>query len=227
MATAKDIQAALIGYPRQLTWDDFKTVEELPDGHHQHEAGVSMDFKVTHYGILWQGGKALYKPRVTVSLVDAWALARVRGDKELLKHEQGHFDITGLIARDLAATLLDLQLDPKKLEAEMTAPAANPAEHDAKVQRVTKMWKAAMKKAEERARTIALKLNNSAIAEGLYDFDTSHGLDRELQRDWDGLLLHVRLHNLNFEQALIQRGWLYDPRPADPMLPRRMLQGAR
>src|SRR5262249_5127872 len=118
--------------------------------------------------------------------------------KELLKHEQGHFDITGLIARDLAATLLDLQLDPKKLDAEMTAPAANPAEHDAKVQRVTKMWKAAMKKAEERARTIALKLNNSAIAEGLYDFDTSHGLDRELQRDWDGLLLHIRLHNLNF-----------------------------
>src|ERR1700752_3661640 len=98
MATAKDIQAALIGYPRQLRWEDFKTVGELPEDQPEHEAGLSMDFKVTHYGILWQGGKALYKPQVTVYLKDAWCLARVRGDKQLLKHEQGHFDITGLVA---------------------------------------------------------------------------------------------------------------------------------
>jgi len=130
-----------------------------------------------------------------------------------LAHEQGHFDITGLIARDLAATLLDLQLEPKKLEAEMTAPAANPAEHEAKVQRVNRMWKVAMNKAVDRAQALARKLNNTYTTEGLYDFDTSHGTDRDSQKEWDRLLQHVKLTYANFEEALRKFGWFYDPRP--------------
>lgn len=227
MATPREIQEALIGYPRQLRWEDFKTVAELPEDQQEHDAGLAMDFKVTHYGILWQGGKALHKPQVTVYLKDAWCLERARGDKALLQHEQGHFDITGLIARDLAATLLDLELDKKKLAAEMLAPAANPGEHQEKVQRVVKMWKVAMNKAVDRAWLLVGKLNNSHISEGLYDFDTSHGLDRDMQKEWDGLLLHVRMHNLNFEKALTQRGWLHDPRPGDPPIPRHMHGGVR
>jgi hypothetical protein len=223
MATPKEIQAALIGYPRQLRWEDFRTVDELPDSTRpEHDAGVKMDFRITHYGILYQGGKALYKPQVTVTLMDAWATARARTDKALLKHEQGHFEIMGLLARDLAATLLDLELDNKKVNEVMLAPAANPAEAEAKMQRFVNMWKAAMKKAEEKAWALSAKLNNTPGSEGLYDLDTSHGLDRDFQRDWDALLLHVKMHNLNFEQALIKRGWLYDPRPADPVIPARV-----
>ncbi|MCI0429450.1 MAG: hypothetical protein L0210_02755 [Rhodospirillales bacterium] len=216
MASPKEIQAALIGYPHQLRWDEFKKVDELPDGvQPEHDAGVAMDFKVTHYGVLWAGGKALHKPQVTVVLdsSNTWATDRARTDKKLLAHEQGHFDITGLIARDLAATLLDLQLDPKKLEAEMTAPAANPAEHEAKVQRVNRMWKVAMNKAVDRAQALARKLNNTYSTEGLYDLDTSHGTDRDSQTEWDRMLQHVKLTYANFEETLRKFGWLYDPRP--------------
>ncbi len=230
MATPKEIQAALIGYPRQLRWDDFRKVDELPDGMQpEHDAGVGIDFKVTHFGILWAGGKALYKPQVAVVLdsSNTWATDRARTDQKLLAHEQGHFDITGLIARDLAATLLDLQLDPKKLEAEMLAPAANPAEHQAKVDRVTRMWRVAIRQAVDRAQALAMELNNTPTSQGLYDLDTSHGTDRDSQREWDGLLQHVKLTNASFEATLVKRGWLYDPRPPDPRIPVHPLRPMR
>src|SRR5262245_28517209 len=102
MATPKEIQAALIGYPRELKWDDFRTIDEPPDGTRpEHDAHVSMNFRITHYGILYRDGKALDRDqlKVTVTLKDAWATARARTDKALLKHEQGHFDIMGLLAR--------------------------------------------------------------------------------------------------------------------------------
>jgi hypothetical protein len=221
MATPKQIQAALIGYPRQLTWDDFRTIEEPPDGTPpEHDAGLSMDFNPS-YGILYQQVNVIDNLRVKVVLKDAWCTTRARTDKALLKHEQGHFDITGLIARDLAAALLDLKLDRKKMDEIMLAPAANPNEFYEKTQRFANLWQAAIRKHVDHAKALAAKLNNTFTAEGLYDFDTSHGADRDFQKDWDALLLHVRMHNLNFEQTLIKRGWLVDPRPADPTIPAR------
>ncbi len=162
-----------------------------------------------------------------MTLKDAWATARARTDKKLLQHEQGHFDITGLIARDLAAALLDLELDRKKVHEVVTAPAANPAEAEAKAQRFVAMWKNAINKPVDHAKALAAKLNNTATSDGLYDFDTSHGLDRDMQTEWDGVLQHVRLHNLNFEQTFIKRGWLNDPRPPDPTVPVRVPAGVR
>jgi hypothetical protein len=205
-----EIQAALLGYPRQLRWDDFKRVDEPPAGvQPEHDAGVAMDFKLTHFGILWSEGRALNKPQVAVVLdsSNTWATDRARTDKKLLAHEQGHFDITGLIARDLAAKLLDMQLDPQKLRAEMLAPAANPAEHEAKVQRVNRMWRVAMKQAVDRAQALARKLNNTFSTEGLYDLDTSHGTDRDSQKDMGLAVATRQIDQCQFRGDALQ-AWL-------------------
>jgi hypothetical protein len=205
MATPQQIHAALVGYPRQLSWDDFRTVDRPPNDE-PYDASISPSFRITRFGIAWGGshGSYIYNPQVTVTLDPSatWAIAGARRQKALLEHEQGHLDIVGLVARDLAVKLLDMHLDKTRLQAEFN----NPVAFDVRTRRINALWDVAMTEAMNRAVALMNKLQNRGIGEtSLYDLDTKHGADRGGQKDWDKLLRHVKQTNANFEKTLIER----------------------
>lgn len=92
---------ALVGLPRGITWDDFTEVEEQPAG--EHEAAYTK----ARWNLSWGfpsgiGDYTVANVNITVEMLrdESWV---VSGSKTaaLLRHEQGHYDITALGARDL------------------------------------------------------------------------------------------------------------------------------
>jgi hypothetical protein len=96
---------SLTGWPRNVTWDEFREVPSNPEGGDE-DAYISTAFPYT-----WDWGSEgrtyrVTNVRVTIRLRDgeSWVV-RGRQSNDLLSHEQGHYDITGLMGRDLAEDL--------------------------------------------------------------------------------------------------------------------------
>jgi len=119
MATQKEIQTVLVGFPRRLTWDDFEKRDDAPG--EEERAQVSSEVTIRKGWVAFGGkhGVYLYGPKVTLTLkkTETWARDDVRGKAVVLDHEQGHFDIQGLLARDLAIALIDFRFDPQQVKS--------------------------------------------------------------------------------------------------------------
>jgi hypothetical protein len=212
MAAMKEIHKAMVGFPRQLRWDDFGRVDQSPQP--PMEAMTASKYEITQSA--YTSGTAANDNRgsyfvdplkVTVSFVasNSWAVPWARTNPRLLAHEQGHFDITGLIARDFTRRLLDLRVYGHELIDANNLSAANNA-LDKKV-------------AQVRKRMHALWEFLQGGEDDLYDTDTLHGTNEAGQREWSALLHHVKLLNVGFEEALIARGFiriLSDPQGGPP-----------
>ena len=101
----------LAGWPRTLTWENFREVDSAPDGGVEAaqihpEAIQPAEVRVTR-----EGGTlrlSAYTVRVRIVRDDTWVVTSQKSDT-LLIHEQGHFDIVGLTARDMVADLAALR----------------------------------------------------------------------------------------------------------------------
>ena len=116
--TNQQVMAHITGWPRQLSWWNFKKVDAVPAGFPDNsDAFTTAEFS-------WAGATAKNKDqkyyfpnvRVTVRLVQdqTWVLkdvAKGPSNALVLKHEQGHYNITGLAARDLCRDLMQLEED--------------------------------------------------------------------------------------------------------------------
>lgn len=152
----------LHGWPRRIQWREFQDVASRPPGEHedaQIHAEAILDDNVT---ICREGGRlrlGSFGVRVQVTESDSWVVTASKSDA-LLAHEQGHFDLQGLDARQLMNDLAALR--------------ASSAEE---LQRL-------VTERIERSRTDAQAMSDRYDSEA----ETNHGRNAEKQRQWEAAI---------------------------------------
>ncbi|MEW8523001.1 MAG: DUF922 domain-containing protein [Candidatus Thiodiazotropha endolucinida] len=94
----------LIGWPRQLTWSDFRDIQSRPRGESE-DARISMGFRPGRVRVVEEASEhrlGEMEFEMVLNAAGSWAVVSAK-IAELLAHEQGHFDIVGLCYRDLVA----------------------------------------------------------------------------------------------------------------------------
>ena len=156
---------AVRNWPSKVAWAQFKKVDSTPVGHttNAHIEAVytnppGKQFQPVKVGKHFK----LTKVNLVMKLVPAetWVV-KGKPSKALLNHEQGHWDILGLIAREYHKEL-------KKLRTSSL-----------------KQLRARFKKLEARMQAKAKKIN---LGTGVYDTDTDHGKKKAQQKKWDALI---------------------------------------
>src|SRR5215470_868208 len=173
MATLQEIQAAMSGFPRNLSWNDFPRVQNSPAPPHQ--ARTAARWATTGWTVRVVNGEyRVHGARVNVSLdgSNMWAVPGARTSAALLRHEQGHYDITGLIARDLIRKILDLSLDAVVIGA-MQGAGNTPQQHQ---NFALARFQSYINTFMQEANDLSAKLQTNPVtrADGIYDVQTNH-----------------------------------------------------
>lgn len=190
MATAQQIQAAMRGFPRNLAWNNFKPVQNSPKPPSEAETAAGWSFG--HGGIVLVNGE--YRPRnvaVTVTLNPAsWATPSARGSTALLTHEQGHYDITGLVARDVVQQMLDWSYADIVIECAKDS-GKSPADY---LRYANKLFTADVKKFVDDANALMARLQTNPVtkADGIYDVQTNHSQNTGAQSTWDNRFTRLK-----------------------------------
>ena len=147
----------LVGWPRKIGWREFPNVKSRPPGV-QEDAQISSEGAPdTNIRPQQKNGRFLI-PKITVRFTvvhdDTWVVQDKKTDA-LLAHEQRHFDITGLIGREMGTAMLAIR-------------AADMAELQQEVTRILEHYREQAKKLTEQ-----------------YDDETEHGLKADKQRQWE------------------------------------------
>lgn len=205
MATPEQIKAVLHGFPHDLKWTNFRSVDPSPSPPHQAQTATSLSMRWS--GVALKRGLYQFKGlRIDVSVngPSTWAVSAARTNPVLLRHEQGHYDITGLIARDLANNLLDVSLDAGVVASLLEA-GKTVAEHMRYVQgRFQQSFDDYSREAN--ALLAKLQTNPQTHADGIYDTQTQHGLNQAAQTVWDDRFAQLKRSNASFALALALAG---------------------
>lgn len=147
----------LTGWPRQISWDEFKALSTRPAGE-KEDAQIDTQTAQPDRVVVArdQGRFRLGNFEVALKVVrnNSWVVTSQKSDA-LLSHEQGHFDITGLVARDLVKALGALRVSTT----------------DELQREVSRLYEA--------YRTWGQQLSDE------YDEKTNHGRDATVQSDWE------------------------------------------
>jgi hypothetical protein len=149
--------AHVTGWPRNLTWADFPEVASAPDASDENAQIHAEITQPTNVGVVHEHGQVRISSltvNLSVDRGDSWVVRSAKAD-DLLSHEQGHFDITGMMGRDMGAEI-------------MAARASSTGDLQTAVTAII-----------QRYRTLAKTLNDR------YDTETNHGRNREAQARWD------------------------------------------
>jgi hypothetical protein len=183
----------LEGHDESLGWRDFmgSPPEHLPPGEAAYtEARFDLNFGYDYDTATATKGYRITDVgvKVTVERGNMWSVKSGRTDA-LLKHEQGHYDIVALLARDLYDELdgWNTGKQPK---------------------RFTKATDLSGTVNRMRRSTYALitRIGGSARNVGVYDKQTNHGLDAKAQDKWDAALLDARANGTRVAKALGKLG---------------------
>jgi hypothetical protein len=150
----------LSGWPRTIGWGEFQEVSSRPAGEDENAQIHSEVIQPDRVGIERDNGRlrlAGYTVQVRLDREQSWVVTSQK-TAELLAHEQRHFDITGLSARDLVSDLSAIR-------------AANSEDLQREVTRII-----------QRQAQLADTLTTQ------YDTQTDHGRNREAQSRWDAHL---------------------------------------
>jgi hypothetical protein len=205
MATLREIQAAMNGFPRSLTWSNFRPVANSLSPPAQAQTGAR--WSTTGWSVrVVNGAYRVHGARVNVGLDphNTWAVPGARTSAALLRHEQGHYDITGLIARDLIRKILDLSLDVVVIGA-MQAAGNTPHQHqNFAVQRFQSYINTYVQEAN--ALSAKLQTDPTTGADGIYDVQTNHSQNANGQAAWNARLQRMMAGDENFELNLAMEG---------------------
>ena len=98
--------------PAQLSWNDFLPVDSLPDGSGDEAQTAATMSEMNGISPVLTNGKFVL-PDLTLAVgldrTQTMVIKTANKTADLLKHEQGHFDITVLTVRALAAELEQLK----------------------------------------------------------------------------------------------------------------------
>ncbi|MBW9256430.1 MAG: DUF922 domain-containing Zn-dependent protease [Candidatus Thiodiazotropha sp. (ex. Lucinisca nassula)] len=92
----------LSGWPRQLAWSDFTDIQSRPSGESE-DATIAMAMHPGRLRFLEEGGQHRLGDvafQMLLNEAGTWVVASAK-TAELLRHEQGHYDIVGLCYRDM------------------------------------------------------------------------------------------------------------------------------
>ena len=171
-------RTVLEGHEETLGWQDFQA--SAPAGYTGDAAQTEARFDM-QYDYEWDDthghtGYRVDHVQVTVTLDRAsmWADKASR-TAELLKHEQGHYDIVALVARDLFNELTGWESgkSPKRFRKETDL-------------------KNAADRLRRQATSLAARLSGTATTVGVYDKQTKHMRDTKAQGEWDKALEAAR-----------------------------------
>lgn len=147
----------LVGWPRAIKWKEFTPIKSRPPGEKEDAQIHSEGVPDTNLRPQPENGRFRI-PKITVRFTvvrdDTWVVQDKKTDV-LLAHEQHHFDITGLIGREMGTALLAIR-------------AADMSELQREVTRILKHY-----------RDQAEKLTTQ------YDDETEHGRNADKQRQWE------------------------------------------
>lgn len=206
MATLDEIKKVLTGFPYQLKWTNFRGEKTSPNPPHEAQSA-------SYYQTHWTGAVSLTKGVYRISgfsievLVNgtlSWAVPSARTKPDLLQHEQGHYDITGLVARDMAMNMLDLTFD----EAVVSALADVGKTAATRKLYVNGRLKAAFDEQLARADALLAKLQTDPQTRlpGIYDQQTNHSNNRQAQALWDDRFARLKRSSESFAFALTLAG---------------------
>jgi hypothetical protein len=156
---------AVKNWPSKVNWNQFKKVAKAPGGattvahiEGEYRNPPGRQFQVVQDGKLFK----LTDVNLVLKLIRAetWVI-KGKESKDLLAHEQGHWDILGLIAREYHKEI-------KKLRGTSVA-----------------QLQSRFQKLEAR---IAEKRDNLNSGSGGYDTETDHGREKAQQKKWDALI---------------------------------------
>jgi hypothetical protein len=144
------------GWPRLIRWGEFHHLDGRPENEHEDALVAPMtspgEARIARPGREWMVAEI----DVEVVLREQSWVVRDRKTSKLLDHEQGHFDIHGIIAgRDLVEEIKALR------------------------ERNGRRLGNALRRKLRRAKRRAQRMTNA------YDADTSHGQDEERQAAWE------------------------------------------
>jgi len=97
----------LAGWPRKIAWSEFKPVLQRPSGENEDAQIDTQTQQPSRVRVKREQGQfrlGSITMRLAVIHNNSWVVADQKNDA-LLAHEQGHFDITGLVAGDLVKAL--------------------------------------------------------------------------------------------------------------------------
>lgn len=183
------LRTALEGHELTLSWDDFKA--GVPANRPPGEAASTEARFDLAYDYDWDKAQTTqgYRinhvfVRVTLHRDRMWAVASAR-TPALLAHEQGHYDIVALVARDLYQELTgwNTATPPKRFRKDSDL-------------------KSAADRSRREATSLADHVGGSAQSTGVYDQQTNHGLDAKIQSQWDQALADARLFGTGVLSAL-------------------------
>jgi len=195
VATMQEIQAVMTGFPRTLRWDNFSSVQASRQPPRLALTRSTMNMAAGWGAAMVGGAYRVRRLRISVTFdgMGSWVTAAGRAKASLLQHEQGHLDITGLVARDLAGSILDLMLDEVRF-----TPATAQAEFQ---RRITELG--------QQANALLSRLQSNGNIDGLYDQQTQHGDNGAAQSRWDGIFSRAKLGNpQSFRLGLTMAGIL-------------------
>jgi len=195
----------MTGFPRTLTWNNFPNAATSHSPPHQ--AMTSASWATSGWSVHVVNNEYRVRgARVTVTLNSgsSWATPTAKASASLLRHEQGHYDITGLIARDLIRKVLDLSFSVDVVAA-LRDSGNTPAEHR---NYVTRQFQRDINRFGTEANTLLARLqtNPATHADGIYDQQTNHGLNTTAQQQWNNRIQRVMGANEHFELWLRMEG---------------------
>lgn len=115
---------ALNGFTYSVSWSDFSVVQSRPPNVPE-DAQIHPEIRPSKFVLGKKGRLVIIKDvQIDIALVssDCWVLSTQASNTALLKHEQGHYDIVALSARELFNGFLALSADSThKLQEKATA----------------------------------------------------------------------------------------------------------
>jgi len=110
LANAQDEQFIEWSTAKRLTWDDYlATPSSLSDAAAITSTALGIEYHIRNNSLT-------YKITCRFSKTRSWGRYKT---SYILKHEQGHFDITEIFARKLAKEIKDYRFNPRKYQDDL------------------------------------------------------------------------------------------------------------
>lgn len=130
----------LVGWPRAIAWSEFTEVDERPEGADEAAQIHSEIIQPENVSVTREGGRVrvnAYTAKLVILKDDSWVVKDQKSET-LRIHEQGHYDITGLIGRDMVKDIGDIRApSTDDLQREVRDLIANATKEG---ERITKLY---------------------------------------------------------------------------------------
>jgi hypothetical protein len=205
--TTAEVLANLKGYPSNLRWADFRSVASSPSPPHEAQTASRYAFSYSTEHRLGVYRVKGVKVTVTKGGAAMWAVTGSSRTDDLLKHEQGHFDITGLIARDLCRALMSIEYEDFILDSMQEAGSTARSKQAYANRILAADAQAAVGEASDlQAQLQGRTTQGGGHIDGQYDDDTNHSQNAVGQQKWNDILQYARLNDTSLKLAMLIYG---------------------